>query len=658
MRTSAKTAHYRILARYDETKHRIHGQMHLRWTNQTRRPTSRLALRAYMNAFSRTNTAWMQETGSSFRGVPIDPNALGYLHIETLGIEDVGDAPNQWENHPPPDTQGLDWDNDTDPTILWLTLPRKIASGHSIDLHLQFTTQLPRVFARTGYAPGFVMAAQWYPKVAVYSEKGWETPPFSHHAEFFSDFADYELSIDLPAGWEMVGSGEPYTPERVPLATARRRWHHRRAQLVHDFAWSALQGGVLQSAQLQDIEIQGLLPKNHHWRDTQHLALQTELIRRSQERYGPYPWRHISFVVPPEGAAGADGMEYPTFFATEGYPQHQLPAWLYTNLYDGAWTTIHEFGHQYFQGLVANNEAQAPWLDEGLNTLTDVLLFEDIFGRNTGVFSFLGFPYPTGALLRRALYHQSINVPVDQPANAFSTHPSNYGATVYARCALAFLTLRALCEPERFDETLRQYVEHFAFSHPSSSQARAFFAQALANRCPAGPDTFLDINEYFKSTLDQAYEFDVMAKIWPPERPLSPGGWTYDPRKPKAAPEWKNSRADPALAYRQHLVLNRKGHPRLPVEYELTLANGEHKQGLWPADQSQVLHLDLPLSHWEQRVVRVNIDPEQKLLIERRKLNNLVDLPHNPLKRQTQDLRQAPMSIARALQILVGNLLP
>lgn len=655
---SAKSAQYQIRAHYDELKQQIRGQMRLRWTNRQARPESRIALRLYLNAFSHSDRSWLRQAGPGHRGNAIDPQALGYMHIRSIRYEQSPQAPNQWRDTPEEREDPLPWTVGERATLQWLDLPRTVGPGQSIDIELSFISQLPRVFARSGYAPDFVMAAQCFPKVAVHSAQGWKTPPFDYHSEFYSDFADYELWLNLPEGWAVVGTGEAADSPTEEQAQPGRYWHYRRATMVHDFAWSAIKDGQRSSAQVQDIEIEGLLAPGHSPADKNHIALQSELLSAMQKRYGPYPWRYISFVVPPNSAPGAQGMEYPTFYASDPYTYTQLPPWLYLNREDGAWTTIHEFGHQYFQGLVANDEATAPWLDEGVNTLTNVLIFQDIFGKNAGLRSWAGYPMTAEDSLRSVLYAEEFEVSIDRSASDFSAYPQNYGSTVYARAGLVLLTLRNLCGTGLFDRLLRDYVARFAFRHPTSQDFRSFFAEGLQGRCRNGDSSnHLDISAYFEATLDQPFSLDFRGELFGPSRHFPKGGWISDPEGRQAEPLLE--KADPGeTVYRQTLVLYREGSPALPLGYELVFADGRRQHQQWPAATQRVLTRHFDFQDPSNRIVRVQLDPYQLLSIERFRLNNSISSAFDEFSQAEHRLDQAPISMIAALQILVGSLLP
>ena len=104
------------------------------------------------------------------------------------------------------------------------------------------------------------------------------------------------------------------------------------------------------------------------------LSLKT--LAEFDRRYGPYPYKIIT-VIDPEQDSQIGGMEYPTLFTGE------TSWWEPTHVTE--LTAEHEFGHQYWYGMVATNEFEDAWLDEGINSYTEVNVLDSILGRNTSV---------------------------------------------------------------------------------------------------------------------------------------------------------------------------------------------------------------------------------------------------------------------------------
>ena len=132
----------------------------------------------------------------------------------------------------------------------------------------------------------------------------------------------------------------------------------------------------------------------------------------------------------------------------------------------GIGTTVHEFGHQYFQGLFASREHLEPWLDEGLNTTSNILAAMDQLGEDPWIVRILNQKIFLRDLIRSDFPRRGELQPIARPASAFSRLVGNYGDTVYGKVAAVMLTLRNLAGPAAFDRAFRDYCDQARFRHP------------------------------------------------------------------------------------------------------------------------------------------------------------------------------------------------
>ena len=226
---------------------------------------------------------------------------------------------------------------------------------------------------------------RWYPKLGVLGPDGrWQAHVFTLNAEFYADFGDYDVHLDVPESMVVGATGILVAAD--PPAEGRKKLHYR-AEMVHDFAWAADPEFVEIGAQWKDVRIRQLIQPGRVADAPAHLDALVATLESMENRFGPYPWSTVTVIHPPDDAGGAQGMEYPTLFTTSDIIH--LPAWV--RLFDieeqmsGTFTTIHEFGHQYFQGLLASDESAQPWLDEGLNTTSNMLVLADWHGEDTRI---------------------------------------------------------------------------------------------------------------------------------------------------------------------------------------------------------------------------------------------------------------------------------
>ncbi len=106
-----------------------------------------------------------------------------------------------------------------------------------------------------------------------------------------------------------------------------------------------------------------LQPEHEHLAD-RHFAGAAAALKYYGEWYGAYPYPALT-IVDPVFQSDSGGMEYPTIFTAGARwlsPRHSN---------DPEYVVLHEAGHQFWYGLVANNEVEFAWLDEGINEYTD-----------------------------------------------------------------------------------------------------------------------------------------------------------------------------------------------------------------------------------------------------------------------------------------------
>ena len=278
---------------------------------------------------------------------------------------------------------------------------------------------LPRVRRRTGYKDDFLLIAHWFPKLGVYEgDRGWNCHQFHLNTEFYADFGTYDVTLDLPLEYagNVVAAPACKVDERgAPAAASRRRSSRLQpedrerdpdaargssARLVHDFAWTAdratswsTRGPTAPSASpsgpsgyedeveamrrlrrsdrtststLRDVDVTVLIqPERESGRPRATTAPPAAALFFYGLWFGEYPYQHVTVVDPAWGARAAGGMEYPTLFT--------CGTRLFTteDMYVPESVTVHEAGHQFWYGLVGNNEFEAAWIDEGFNSYTD-----------------------------------------------------------------------------------------------------------------------------------------------------------------------------------------------------------------------------------------------------------------------------------------------
>jgi len=213
--------------------------------------------------------------------------------------------------------------NTDDQTVMSVALPSPVASGETVNVEIEWTSQIPRTFSRTGAVGTFYFLGQWFPKVGVLEDAGWNCHQFHAGTEFYADYGVYEVRLTVPKGWTVGATGIERSRREANGATT----HEYFQEDVHDFAWTTSPDYVEQRARFEHaglpaVDMRLLLQPEHAGLAATLLRATRAALRYYGEWFGAYPYGHIT-VIDPAWQGGAGGMEYPTLFtaAPGGWPR-------------------------------------------------------------------------------------------------------------------------------------------------------------------------------------------------------------------------------------------------------------------------------------------------------------------------------------------------
>ncbi|GIU76486.1 MAG: hypothetical protein KatS3mg004_3573 [Bryobacteraceae bacterium] len=522
-------ASYDIRASLDARTHTITGEQTLTWHNDSPDTIPNLRLHLYMNAFRNTRSTFYLESGGRLRDDRAERDSWGWIRIHSLRTEDGADLTAALRCVSPDDG------NPDDCTVADVPLPAPVRPSQTLRLHFRFTTQLPRVFARTGYHGDFHLAGQWFPKIGVWETRGfrgresagWNCHQFHANSEFYSNFGDYRVEITAPSRFVVGATGELVRRTDDP-ARHTSTWLFIQPS-VTDFAWTAQPGFLrlerlfdarqavtraelehvallhripVEDAALSDVRMIALIQPEHAGQIDRHFRALSTAIKYFGLWYGRYPYRTITVVDPPYGAGGAGGMEYPTFI-TAGTSFRLPPDVLSLEL-----VTVHEFGHQFWMQLVASNEFEESWLDEGFNTYSTGRIVDAVYGGTAlpatvfghNLASLLGLPRLTQQSMDRIAH---LAYPVRDPLarSAWEFYDSgSYAVSSYSRTAVALRSLERLLGADTMARVMRAYHQRWRFRHPSSRD----FQQVAEEVSGRDLDWFFDQFVFGARRLDDA----------------------------------------------------------------------------------------------------------------------------------------------------------
>lgn len=455
---SDRVVAYTIDAKYNAKNHSLDATETLTYTNKTGQPLDRFPFHLYLNAFQPKAT-WVRDAhrdGSRDFGPGSgwDPKRYGSNEIKSLQVDGMGDLTKQIKFIAPDDG------NADDKTVAEVTLPKPLAPNEKITFHIAFHAQFPEVVARTGYKRDFLLAGQWFPKVGVFWDGKWNCHQFHANTEFFADFGTYDVNVTVPSNFNFGSTGVVTATKQNGDGTTTYSAH---AEDVHDFAWTADPTTKLTTDSIQlstgPVAIRMLMQPGHESSTSRYIHALKKTMQKFDEWYGPYPYPQITVVDPPHGGGAAGGMEYPMFITAD------TAWWLPKSLMEPEIVVEHEYGHQYWYGMVATNEFEDAWLDEGINSYTEAKILDAVYGRDTDVVNSRLFTMGERGLQR---FQYQIAPDFDPSTrNAWEYVNSNsYGGVTYGKTATLLLTLESIVGEERLREAVHTYFMRYRFKHP------------------------------------------------------------------------------------------------------------------------------------------------------------------------------------------------
>jgi hypothetical protein len=410
----------------------------------------------------------------------------------------------------------------------------------------------------------------------------------------------YDVELTVPDTHVVVGGG---------VLTAARdeaggtRVYTYRAEDVHDFAWMADPWMKIATGKAHnvygDVEVRVVHRPEQAAYAPRHVEAAVRTVEMFSKLFVPYPYAIITVIDPPGDASGsAGGMEYPTLVTTAG--DVAIP-----RVWFAEQVTIHEVGHNWFQGMLASNEVDEAFLDEGINEYADGLVADDWFGpdRSTADSTLLRIGYY--AQHRVMGDAQDLISPIATKSYEFA--PGEYGAVTYGKTALAMKTLENIVGRDRFLAAMGLYARRFAFKHPTRADLFASLREGL------GEDVGWFLEPAFLRPGGIDYRLGPI--LVRPERP--PRGVFGDGDGRKVVPDDGDDERH-AKEWRSEITVMNVGSVPAPVEVELRLADGTASREEWDGrggwKRFEVVR--------PSRLVEVTIDPDGKVVLEHSVLDN------------------------------------
>lgn len=615
---SARTTGYKIDTRLDPVQKTVTGKMEAYWVNQTDETIPDIQLHLYINAFRSSRTTYNKGSYQER-----DSSVYGHIDIASFILADGTDLLPLVQYISPDDG------NPHDSTVIQVILPEPAKPGDTVAIKVDFTTKLPGRIRRTGYKEDYFFVAQWFPKFGVYEPAGmryrqtggWNCHQFHEDSEFYANHSVYNVTITLPDDY-VVGSGGMLMDETdVAEDKALKRLTYRAEDIV-DFAWTAWPGYAVFTDQWKHVRITLLLPPDRKEQVGRQFAAVKNALEYLTENVGPYPWPHLTFVDPPALGSGAGGMEYTTIFTSSS--AWKIPAFIHMP----EMVTVHEFGHAYFMGILASNEFEDPWMDEGINSFWEARIMDHYWGEKSGMIDLPLLRVPDKLSARASYVYSPNRQVVSNKENSWSYPLGTYSMMSYMKASTWLYTLMGIIGEETMNDVFREYYRLWAFKHPAPKDFINVVNDVVKKE--HGDKFGPDMNWFFDQTLYGTGICDYkVASFWSIKQDTSKtAALTYDTLV-------QSVNYDDSL-YKCSVDLMRIGEVMLPVEILVHFEDGHEKLLNWDG-RDRYKNLEL-LSNSE--ITWVKIDPWYKIRMDVNFINNSLSLKPDlvPVRRITNKL--------------------
>ncbi|HEX2974731.1 MAG TPA: M1 family metallopeptidase [Bacteroidales bacterium] len=594
---SPRTTGYDIKAKLDTREKKVHGEMTAFWVNQSGDVVKTVRLHMYMNAFRNKKSTFYRESNGS---MPSNPKDSGWVNINIITDKRGNDLSSRMKFISPDDA------NPYDMTVTEIELAEACNPGDTVFLNIDFTTKLPSNIIRTGYSDNFYFVAQWFPKFGVYEPAGmryalngsWNCHQFHRNSEFYSNHSVYDVSLTVPSDY-VVGSGGMLMTESTD--GSGNKTLILRAEDIVDFAWTAWPEYAVFEDQWKHVKIRLLMPPERKGQTKRQMQAVKNALEYLDEHVGPYPWPYVTVVDPPMIGAGASGMEYTTLFTSQS--SYIMPEFIRIP----EMVTIHEFGHSYFMGILASNEFEEPWLDEGVNTYWEERIIDHYYG---GMLGYPIPPMPDRAQARMSYVGSENRQAVSNAAHSWKYPHSTYGMMSYQKTGVILQTLEGIIGEEMMDRAFREYYSRWAFKHPSGKDFINVVNEVVTgnNGNAYGPD----LNWFFSQTLYGTGICDYRVS------------------------GLKNYKEAGDSIYRSVAEIERIGEVMLPVDILVHFEDGKEIREKWDG-LSRVKDFEYT---GKDRIEWVKIDPEFRIRLDVNYINNSMttDFDDLPLSRMRNKL--------------------
>lgn len=411
-------------------------------------------------------------------------------------------------------------------TILEVKLTRPILPGTKVIFDMNFEAQVPLQIRRAGRdnpntGVRYSMS-QWYPKLCAYDEDGWHPNPYVAR-EFYGVWGDYEVNITLDKNYVIGGTGylqnasqigygyEPNGTKVIRPSGNTLTWRFI-APNVHDFVWAADPEFIHIKRVIPNGPTIHVLYKNkpdnisndNAWQEVATAAV--TVLPFIEKHFGEYSYKQYSFIQ-----GGDGGMEYPMATLIQG---------------PGLGTAFHEWMHSWYQMMLATDESQYAWMDEGFTSYAEELVSayyqQQKMNPNSGIElsanpqDVHGDDLPLYQDGNYAGYFSLVKSGLEEPLTTHADHFNTnfaYSRAAYSKGAVFLSQLGYIISDSLRDKTLLAYYRQWRFKNPNADDFIRVAEKISGIQLDWYKEYWVNTTKTIDYAIDSLWEQDGKTKI-------------------------------------------------------------------------------------------------------------------------------------------------
>lgn len=449
---------YEIDVKIDEKEKTYRGKQKTTFKNETGEPLKAIYFRLYPNAFKNfkdspivlSHTPYTEESYKN-----------GYIDIEKISLEGE-DLKYSIEG--------------VDDTVLKIELKEPLMEESFIAIDMEYFVKLPTSQDRFGYGENTINFGNWYPVLSVYDEDGWSKNPYYGVGDpFYTDISNYDVNIRVDKDIVIASSGN-ILEEKIE---GKEKVYKIEGKMIRDFAFAASR-----DFKIREEKIDGTVVKLYYLEEKEDLIKEalkysTDSIKTFNKAFGKYPYGVYSVVL----TEFPSGMEYPgvVFIGKQFFHKRGLE---YLEQ-----VIVHETAHQWWYGIVGNDEVKEAWLDEGLTSYSEVIYMDEVYGEEKGD-AYFEYNIETGYDITKKYLKGENNI-INKPLDEFEDW-DDYGLLVYTKSAMFLRDIENTYGKDILIDILGDYFKENKYKNATTEDFASSFEKITGHSFKAMNEKWLE----------------------------------------------------------------------------------------------------------------------------------------------------------------------